>query len=422
MGSFNTTCAISNTPILEGDEVRLFLLASNVYYIKPDLKRTGLFQGSPSYPWDNFTVIGGFPLKAKYADYNKYAIDEESIEARIIMSNLRQSYVMQTREEGKEYTGWVEDYFDIPASDLTWELVFEMQHYSCFWLRGYADYNYPYLGIMAIHESVYQLMLDEEYEEYIGYPEGLDYRSDYHPYTTVNFNILLEKELKRDLDAEKAEKAKEFRKYFEDELDNGEITEEKVQERTMIMAESSIMDRDSHKMHYAYNTRSIYNDIVRCVTKYNEKNPDKAIELDLTAIRTLEFEAMYFVTRMNERNMVFCPTILSGQTHDRVADSIFLKKVAEAVGALSAEYENEEHIETKKITTTWQEVTVPQIVERLTDWYDDKELDEHLNYIKSLIGDNDVVIITKDDFTKDENKFLRSIIPNNTLDLHLKAQ
>ncbi|SOK59186.1 hypothetical protein [Yersinia phage fHe-Yen9-03] len=31
MGSFNTTCAVSNTPIREGDKVRLFFLLSHKF-------------------------------------------------------------------------------------------------------------------------------------------------------------------------------------------------------------------------------------------------------------------------------------------------------------------------------------------------------------------------------------------------------
>jgi len=423
MGSFNTTCAVSNTPILEGDEVRLFLLASNKLYIEKDVKKTGLAHGCQCYPWDDFQVIGGFPLKAKYADYDDYTVDEESLEARFIMMKLRQNYLMQTREEGKEYRGWEEDFLDIPASDLTWPMVFDMHHRECFWLRGYGNYNTPYLGIMAIHESVYQLMLAEDHEVYVGYPDGMDYRSDFHPYENRNFQISLQKELTRDLEIEKAIIAKEFYSMYQDDLKSGKMTEEQMHDRCNRMSEMRLSDRDSYKMHYAYSTSSIYREFVDALTGFNEKNPERAVEIDLTAIRTLEFEAMYFNERMQARNLMYRPIMISGQEHDRAADSVFLHKVAAAVGALAAPWEEDEHVVTQKFSATWQEVSVPQIVERLTDWYEgDDELDEHLAYIHALIGDKDVVVFSPEDLGKEENKFLRSLIWNTSIDLHLKAQ
>ncbi|UYE98802.1 hypothetical protein XbC2_374 [Xanthomonas phage XbC2] len=422
MGSFNTTCAVSNTPIIEGDDVRLFLLASSKLYTDTDVKKTGLAHGCQCYPWDDFQVIGGFPLKAKYADYDNYTVDEESIEARFIMMKLRQNYVMQTREEGKKYRGWEEDFLDIPASDLTWDLVFEMHHRECFWLQGYGNYNTPYLGIMAIHESVYQLMLDEDHEVYIGYPEGVSYDSDFHPYENRNFQIALQKELERDLNVEKALIAKEYYSSYQEELKSGKITEEQMYARCNRIAEMRLSDNDSHRMHYAFATRSIYQEIVEAVNGFNKNNPERAVELDLNAIRVLDFEAKYFNERMQARNIMYRPIMISGQVHDRVADGVFLQKVAAAVGALGYEWEEDEHVVTQKFTTSWQEVTVPQIIESISDWYEGDELEEHLSYINNLIGDKDVVVFTKEDLEKEENKFLRSLIWNKTLDLHLKAK
>jgi hypothetical protein len=424
MGSFNTTCAVSNTPILEGDEVRLFLLASSKLYVKTDVKKTGLAHGCQCYPWDDFQVIGGFPLKAKYADYDNYEVDEESIEARFIMMKLRQNYVMQTREEGKDYRGgWAEDFLDIPASDLTWKLVFDMHHRECFWLSGYADINTPYLGIMAIHESVYQLMLDEIHEVYIGYPDGVGYDSDFHPYENRNFQISLQKELSRNLDIELALASKEYYEYFQDDMKSGKITEDEMHTRALRMASRRVHERASYKMHYAYDTTTIYADIVDAVTDFNAKNPDRAVELDLTAIRTLEHEAIYFNERMQARNLMYRPIMISGQDHDRAADSAFLHKVANAISVLDAEWEEDEHVLTEKFTASWQELTVPKIVERLQYWYEGEEqLEEHLSYINNLIGDKDVVVFSSEDLAKKENKFLRSLIWNKNLELHLKAK
>ena len=62
-------------------------------------------------------------------------------------------------------------------------------------------------------------------------------------------------------------------------------------------------------------------------------------------------------------------------------------------------------------------------MERVTEWYEgEDDLEEHITYINSLIGDKDVVVFTKDDLEKEENKFLRSLIWNTNLDLHLKAK
>lgn len=45
MGSFNTTCGVSNTSIREGDKVRLFFLLSNQFSYKFDSQRDSINKG-----------------------------------------------------------------------------------------------------------------------------------------------------------------------------------------------------------------------------------------------------------------------------------------------------------------------------------------------------------------------------------------
>jgi hypothetical protein len=422
MGSFNTTCAVSNSPIREGDEVRLFLLASKKQYIKADLKKTGLAHGCQCYPWDDFEVVGGFPLKAKYSDYNTYEFDEQSVEARFLMMILRQNYAMQTREEGKDYGNWDADFFDIEASALTWELVFEMNHRETFWFKGYADYNFPYLGIMAIHESVYQIMLNENYEVYTGYPEGEDWNTGYHPYENMNFQIALERELARDLEIEKAIIAKEYYEYFQDDVKSGKMTEDQMHERSMRMAEMRLNDRNRNRREYAFGIHgSIYNGMVEALSYFNEKNPEKVIEIDHIALRTLDKEASYFNNRMFARNIMYRPIMTSGQVHDLTADGQFWQQVGVALSTLNSEWEGEEHVETKKVSFSYQELHIDEIYQKLADW-GIEDITKIQECIERLFNGTETdVVVTVEELNKPENKELKALLWNKGLDLHLSC-
>lgn len=71
MGSFNTSCAISQLPIGMGDEVKLFFIVAH-----PAVDRNHLF---PNHYYD----IVGLPLDVVYDDYGKYALVENDKNQKI---------------------------------------------------------------------------------------------------------------------------------------------------------------------------------------------------------------------------------------------------------------------------------------------------------------------------------------------------
>lgn len=79
MGSFHTTCNISQLPILPGDKVRVLFLLKNVYAIDPPNKMClgGGNNGREVVRPTDFWIPWNIPLKAVYADYGRVAEVEE---------------------------------------------------------------------------------------------------------------------------------------------------------------------------------------------------------------------------------------------------------------------------------------------------------------------------------------------------------
>lgn len=421
MGSFHTTCAVSHSPIREGDKVRLFFLASQPSWYQFDPLRHSLNQGCQCYAWDDFNVIGGISLEAKYSDYNTYEFDEDSIYARYIRWIIRNNYAMNVPVEGKEYNEF-HDHMNVPKEDLTWEKIFDMQHSGRLFLKGYGDGPLPFVGIMAIHESVYQIMLNEPFEVYVGREDGND-----NPYKTVTFETALAKKLAINDQQELEKLAQQFKEYVKDQ----DWSEEKQNEYALRMAQNKIDSRsERHQLNFVYtNGGTPYSQMRDLLNHNNSKDDSDETKVDLGGvtlddIKAKTFEGEFFNQRFDERNFMYRPIMTSGQEHDLVRDGIFWSKVSAAIGSIGSEWEEDEHVVTRKYSKSWQEVTIAEIMERLTDWYeaDDEEFIEQKNLFDELLKDKDEVVISAEDFDKPEYSAIRSLIWNKSLDLHIFAK
>ncbi len=418
MGSFHTTCAVSHSPIREGDKVRLFFLASQPSWYQFDPIRHSLNKGCQCYAWDDFQVIGGISLEATYNDYNTYEFDEESIFARYIRWIIRSNYSMNVPEEGKEYNEF-HDHMNVAVQDLDWEKIFDMQHSGRLFLKGYGDGPLPFVGIMAIHESVYQIMLNEPFEVYVGREDGND-----NPYKTVNFESALAKKMAKDDQAELNELAEEFKKYYEDEG----WTEEKINEVALKMAQHRVDSRlEQYGLKYVYTNGSTpYAQLRDLLNHNNEKDEEDETKLDfsdvtLNDIKAKVFECEFFNGRFDERHFMYRPLMTAGQEHDLVRDGIFWSKVSAAIGSIGSTWEEEEHVVTRKYSKSWQEVTVAEIMERLDNWYesDDAEYIKIVDKLETLLKDVSMETISVEQLKSDEYKFIREMIWNTDLELRI---
>lgn len=418
MGSFHTTCAVSHSPIREGDKVRLFFLASQPSWYQFDPIRHSLNKGCQCYAWDDFQVIGGISLEATYNDYNTYEFDEESIFARYIRWIIRSNYSMNVPEEGKEYNEY-HDHMNVAVQDLDWEKIFDMQHSGRLFLKGYGDGPLPFVGIMAIHESVYQIMLNEPFDVYVGRQDGND-----NPYKTVNFESALAKKMAKDDQAELNELAEEFKKYYEDEG----WTEEKINEVALKMAQHRVDSRsEQYGLKYVYTNGSTpYAQLRDLLNHNNEKDEEDETKLDfsgvtLNDIKAKTFEGEFFNGRFDERHFMYRPLMTAGQEHDLVRDGIFWSKVSAAIGSIGSTWEEEEHVVTRKYSKSWQEVTITEIMERLNEWYesDDAEYIKIVDKLETLLEDVSMETISVEQLKSDEYKFIREMIWNTDLELRI---
>lgn len=409
MGSFNTTCAISHSPIREGDKVRLFFLASDPRTYKFDPIHDSLNKGCQCYPHDDFLVIGGINLEATYSDYNNYSFDEKSLFARYILWIIKREYSMNVSGGIKDD----DEYTNIPPDELTWEIIFNMQHSGRLYLNNYGEPK-RVVGIMAIHESVYQIMMNESYEAYVG-------KDDDNPYEIFNYEKCLKRHLSIDENDKINEIAKSYEGTFDFMVEDGRITQEEAETKVLELAKRQMDSRSENESNYAFTRSFIPYAIMRDLLSANQDKDLGGVTLEDCKIKA--YEGLYFNRRMDAHHFMYRPLLISGQDHDLVFDGVFWQKVGAAISTIGSEWEVEEHILTRKFSKSWQEVTTTEIQQCMTDWYADYQNDElHVEFqekFSALMKDKDVVVISTEELQSNEFKYLRNFIWNKELELHI---
>lgn len=420
MGSFNTTCAISHSAITPGDKVRLFFLASQDGHSN-DAQKNILSIGCKCYPWDDFKVIGGMSLEATYEDYNSYSFDEDSIFSQLILKQIKENYLENVSVEGEEYNS-SHDHMDINVNDLDWEKILDMIHSGRLYLKGYGRGVKPAVGMMAIHESVYNIMMKETYEQYKCDTD--DYRDSY--YVTVGFEDELKESIAKHTAKDNDESWKEFYKYFEEEVKNGEVTEDEAIKQSKRMAKfNKEMDRDTD-CNFVFQSRAIIQNLRSFSDKILKlKGTENEIEVNDYSDDDLIYkhaESIFFNGRMMTHNFMYRPLITSGQEYDHVADGIFWQKVSNALLTKSGSWEEDEHILTRKVSKQWQEINLSEILERFKDWFEDEDLEKRIDSLKPIFNnfnEKEVFVIASSDIKNEKYKPLIEMIWNKELDLHI---
>lgn len=420
MGSFNTTCAISHAPIRPNDKVRLFFLASQTGY-SVDSRKSILSIGCQCYPWDDFKVIGGISLEATYEDYNSYSFDEKSIFAQLILNQIKKNYSENVSIEGKEYNS-SHDHMDVNVNDLDWEKILHMIHSGRLYLKAFGHQASPAVGMMAIHESVYEIMMKETYEQYK--VDNNDYKNAY--YITVGFEDRLKEDVEK-YNAEIGENAwKEFYQYFEEEVQKGEMTEEDAIKQSKFMLKHRNEFESDPYCRFAFQSASIIRELRTFSQKIAKlKNTENALEVnehsDIDLIKK-HTESIYFNERMMTHNFMYRPLMTSGQEYDLRDHGVFLKKVSDAILTISSPAEEDEYLATKKFSKQWQEINLSEILERLEGWYNKEDLKEQIDLLKPIFENlslGEKLIIDSSEIRNEKYKSLIEMVWNKHLDLHI---
>lgn len=168
MGSFNAVCAVSGAVIRPSDKVRLVFLVSNPFHTHDTGERTHsanhehLFQGYMCYAYDNFEILG-VPLEATYEDYNNWGYDEDGAAWQYTLKEIQRVYTPNVIPESGKYNS-CHDYVNISKESLNSATIQDMIHSGA--LNGEVYGRKVFIKHMAIHESIYQLMLKGDIETY----------------------------------------------------------------------------------------------------------------------------------------------------------------------------------------------------------------------------------------------------------------
>jgi len=219
MGSFNTTCAVSKAPILDGQKVRVFFLLMNTstfHYHKKIGQFKSSLMGSSCYPWDHFQIVG-YPMLATYNDYNRYVFDDSDME-NLNLKIINKLYNKNIIAEDKSINDYnsSHDYMNIEKIENMHQLQ-EMEHSGS--LRVKTCHGVSAIAKMAIHEDIYQQLI-------LGKKEGKV--SKFQKVVDEKLIEMLEEKSSADkLNESKREVIKKYREKLEEKLgtenDDGEI-------------------------------------------------------------------------------------------------------------------------------------------------------------------------------------------------------
>lgn len=130
-----------------------------------------------------------------------------------------------------------------------------------------------------------------------------------------------------------------------------------------------------------------------------------------------------FLIGMYCHNLMLRPMRTSGQDGDLISEVSFMRKIASAIENIPDKWEDEA-IQTKKISMTWQEVDFSKISEMLNSFYSDYLNDEEYQYFSKLIEGKDKIIIRPEDWGSDNPNanyydYLADIFKDTSTDIHI---
>lgn len=419
MGSFNTTCVVSKSPIVPNQKVRVFFLvmdSSSIHYDKREKDQfSNILMGSSCYPWDNFQVVG-YPLLATYDDYNRYVFDDKEMEA-LTLKTINKIYKPNRIAEGKTTKDYnsCHDYLDVETLDDMKQLQ-DIEHSGA--LRVKTPHGESIIAKMAIHEEIYQELilkgkfnsLNDDQTEYI--------RFTYESYvSSLTDKYLNPKKTEPVLNAFEKEFIESIRKDFDEKIGkedkNGKIITKDHADKVIARHIESFSEREVFS--------SVERDKWLSSTyplKDIKKNDFK--EKIIQAWTGLKLTADWF----QSNNMEFLPVVTSGQCFDYDDTSNTLVKISNIVKGLAPDHWHEEEL---KLESEWSEKIVLPLSEielKFSDWFlkTDDEFKEYLRVADELKATHVEFFVIGDKSTFDIFSTKHHLIPNkdNGLKIHFK--
>ena len=364
MGSFNTTCAVSKTPILEGQEARVFFLVMNGYPANIESTDKGLFhniyQGVGCYPWTNFSVIG-YPLLGTYADYNRYEFDDEEM-SNLTLQVINKVYAPNRIKEGKteeDYNSY-HDYLNIEKiNDM--EQLQDMEHSGALRIKTFGGTTL--VCKMAIHEEIYQKMIlsgkksgvkdymDKtlyDFNEYVNYYLE-KYKNSIDTYEMDEFEIDIYNKRKSDLNEKIGSKDSK-----------GNIIDENYVSRRLSMFKEVLCMKSQRDLFKTEGERWHSETLVVDDLEKNEFH-NNIIEAWAGGMWTKDWFLLH--------NLEFAPVITSGQEYDFKSDANHLCEIAGIVRGLKSRWEDDESFAIETETTIKKYLSIKDIESKCEDWF-----------------------------------------------------
>lgn len=396
MGSFNTTCAISRATILQGNDVRLF-------YVVSEGKSMG--KGCECYPWDNFKLIGGVGIPAKYADYNNYEFDENSLFARYIHDQIKSEYSENVSVEGKEYNPY-HDHMNVKVEDLTWQKIQDMIHSGRLFLHDFQGEK-CFVAAFAIHESVYQVMIESKKNIDEQLKKVMESYSD-----MVGFRETAEKNKAR----------------LAADVESGKITPEQQADIANQIALESMKQLNANKIKFCMAGQATSNvggpQLHRDIIAFAKSNGFDKAEKEI--FRSL-LETESLLNTMYVQNVMIRPVMTSGQCGEPKDSAVFLRKLANAVENIKDRWADEYgvKVEVCKESKEWQQVKLSDIK---CEWAETLDIDdEEYAYLCEIIEGKDKLIISPEEWDNGESFYdvLADVIGESldtSIELHILNQ
>lgn len=323
MGVLNKTCSISNTPILDGQKVRIFFLASCRGKYQ---QQSALFSNTESYFLPNiysqYKMIGGIGLEAVVDDETScsFHFDHHSFQAKYILKKIQEQYFMLNKcEEGKNYVSLAEDEsFNISKEKLTFEKVLDLINKGDLYLNSIMRKDVvDSVSIMAVHEDVYQMLLDDSQEEYT--------REDNYVQMTLDYFFKVELKKREKWKNESQTRAESYKKRILDmKKDWSEKETLDLDKNALSFAYAMNKFGQDYETSYALNGNDPYSGML-CL-KVEIEDPISEDEIFKKIV-----EEKFFVKKLDEYNLMLRPTITSGDERDYDQHIKFLGKMEKVV-------------------------------------------------------------------------------------------
>lgn len=371
MGSFNTTCAVSKTPILEGQKARVFFLVMNTFPLNYHKRTTGLFSniyaGSQNYPWENFKVIG-YPLLGTYENYNNYSFEDKEMES-LNLEIVNGLYMPNEVIDGKSISDYnsSHDHMRIPVIK-NMEMLQDMEHSGA--LRVKSCHGVALVCKMAIHEEIFQKLILSGKRK-INYDNQPSYFKDHIEYYKEK---LLNEELELSSNYDDVIRIHEetLKSQLNKEDKNGNLITLDYIENSINKFKKVMLSSDKRRL---FENDKIQRFLEQTyITDDVEKGfSDNVIYAFVTSIWTAE----WFLDNRYE----FAPVLLSGQDYDYKESAKMLSEISNIVSDLKNRWQDEDSISFEEEHIVKKHLSLKILKEKIEEWYGKKD-DTYIEYIK----------------------------------------